>query len=72
MNNLPRIWPSFKEKKTMVLKTTDWVIEMVEDAERLQPAAWVEKHGPQFASLFIKEFDAKATDKTNQPTKGEQ
>ena len=56
----------------MVLKTTDWGIEMAEDAEHLQPAAWVEKHGPQFASLFIKEFDAKATDKTNQPTKGEQ
>ena len=56
----------------MVLKTTDWVIEMVEDAERLQPAAWVEKHGPQFASLFITEFDAKATDKTNKQKEGGQ
>ena len=56
----------------MVLKTTDWVIKMAEDAEHLQPAAWVEKHGSQFASLFITGFDAKATDKTNQPTKGEQ
>ena len=56
----------------MVLKTTDWVIKMAEDAEHLQPAAWVEKHGPQFASLFIKEFDAKATDKTNKQKEGEQ
>jgi hypothetical protein len=56
----------------MVLTTTDWVIKMAEDAEHLQPAAWVEKHGPQFASLFIKEFDAKATDKTNKQKEGGQ
>ena len=54
----------------MVLKTTDWVIKMAEDAEHLQPAAWVEKHGSQFASLFIKEFDAKATDKTKTKKEG--
>ena len=54
----------------MVLKTTEWVIEMVEDAERLQPAAWVEKHGPQFANLFITGFDAKATDKTKTKKRG--
>jgi hypothetical protein len=56
----------------MVLKTTDWVIKMAEDAEHLQPAAWVEKHGSQFASLFITGFDAKATDKTNKQKEGEQ
>ena len=56
----------------MVLKTTDWVINMAEDAEHLQPAAWVEKHGSQFASLFITGFDAKATDKTNKQKEGEQ
>jgi hypothetical protein len=31
----------------MVLKTTDWVIKMAEDAEHLQPAAWVENHSSQ-------------------------
>ena len=54
----------------MVLKTTDWVIKMAEDAEHLQPAAWVEKHGPQFASLFITGFDAKATYKTKTKKRG--
>ena len=54
----------------MVLKTTDWIIKMAEDAQHLQPAAWVEKHGPQFASLFITGFDAKATDKTKTKKRG--
>ena len=54
----------------MVLKTTDWVIKMAEDAEHLQPAAWVEKHGPQFASYLLKNSMHKQRIKQKQKRKG--